>query len=301
MAKSVNKAKEFSCDIVIFPELALTGYPPEDLLLKPSFVDKNLEYIEKIKLLSQNITIICGFVSKKNEIFNSAAIMHNKKIISVYNKQYLPNYSVFDEERYFQRGSSNKIFKIKDSLVGVSICEDIYYPEGPAKIQAVAGGAQLLINISASPYHCGKIFEREKMLHTRATDCRACIIYVNLVGGQDELVFDGNSLIVDANGKILARGIPFEEDMLVYDLDLEEVESIRLKDTRYKNQRLELLEKESYKYELIEIPPHNSDSKNIVKSSNKKISGKADSIKYEDLISCEDEEILEALILGTRD
>lgn len=290
-------------------------------MLKPSFIEKNLEYIEKVKILSENIIIICGFIWQENEIYNSAAIMQNKEILSVYNKQYLPNYSVFDEERYFQKGRSNKIFKINDVLIGVNICEDIYYPEGPAKIQAVYGGAQLIINISASPYHAGKVFEREKMLHTRATDCRTCIAYVNLVGGQDELVFDGNSLIIDANGEILARCKPFEEDLLIYDIDLQEVESIRLRDPRYKSQRLELSKENIQLPELIEIPflpflktlksPQNNDKNNENQKklqqnkpgrySNKKISGKAQSSRYEDLISCEEEEILEALISGTRD
>lgn len=301
IAKSIEKAEEFSCDAVIFPELALTGYPPEDLLLKPSFIDKNLEYIEKIKLLSENIVVICGFIGRENEIYNSAALMHDKKIVSVYNKQHLPNYSVFDEERYFQKGNRNKVFRIRDILVGVNICEDIYYCEGPAKIQAVYGGAQLIINISASPYHAGKIFEREKMLHTRATDCRACIVYVNLVGGQDELVFDGSSLIIDANGGILARCKPFEEDILVFDLDLEEIQSIRLKDSRYKSQRLELSRENIEIPEIIQVPLNNSISLNKARYSNKKIAGKSESTSYEDLISCEEEEILDALILGTRD
>ncbi|MCL5073170.1 MAG: NAD+ synthase, partial [Actinobacteria bacterium] len=239
--------------------------------------------------------------NRENEIFNSAAIMHDKKIVSVYNKQHLPNYSVFDEERYFQKGIKNKIFKIKNSLIGINICEDIYYSEGPAKIQAVHGGAQLIINISASPYHAGKIFEREKMLHTRSTDCRAFIAYVNLVGGQDELVFDGNSLIIDANGEILARCKPFEEDLLIYDVDLEEVESIRLKDTRYKNQRLELSRENIELPELIELPIKNSDRSVKKRPLNKKIECKNISTNYNDLVSCEDEEIFEALVLGTRD
>ena len=297
----VKKAEDLSADMVIFPELALTGYPPEDLLLKPSFIEKNIDYIEKIKLLSENIIIVCGFIGRENEIYNSAAIMYKKKILSVYNKEHLPNYSVFDEERYFQKGAGNKIFKINNVLTGINICEDIYYGDGPAKIQAVSGGAQLIINISASPYHAGKIFEREKMLHTRATDCRACIVYVNMVGGQDELVFDGSSLIIDANGCILARCKPFEEDMLVFDLDLSEIDSIRLKDSRYKSQRLELSQKNIKPPEIIEITLKSPGKQNKIYHSNEKLSGKSESIQYKDIISCEEEEILEALILGTRD
>ena len=279
----------------------MTGYPPEDLLLKPSFIEKNIDYIEKIKLLSENIVIVCGFINRENEIYNSAAVMYQKKILDVYNKEHLPNYSVFDEERYFQKGTGNKIFMINDVLTGVNICEDIYYSDGPAKMQAVLGGAQLIINISASPYHAGKIFEREKMLHTRATDCRACIVYVNMVGGQDELVFDGSSLIIDANGCIVARCRPFEEDLLVYDLDLSEIDSIRLKDTRYKTQRLELSKKELKTPEIIKISLESQEGSKKTYFSNKKISGKAESTVYEDMISCEEEEILEALVLGTRD
>ena len=299
--ETVKKAVELSGDIVIFPELALTGYPPEDLLLKPSFIGKNIDYIEKIKLLSENIVIVCGFIGRENEIYNSAAIMYKKKILNVYNKEHLPNYSVFDEERYFQKGTGNKIFKINNILTGVNICEDIYYSDGPAKTQAVLGGAQLIINISASPYHAGKIFEREKMLHTRATDCRACIVYVNMVGGQDELVFDGSSLIIDANGCILARCRPFEEDLLVFDLDLSEIDSIRLKDSRYKSQRLELSQKNIKAPEIIEITLNSPGSLKKIYNSNKKLSGKSESILYKDMISCEEEEILEALVLGTRD
>ena len=301
ISEAVKKAKELSGDIIIFPELALTGYPPEDLLLKPSFIEKNIAYIEKIKLLSENILIICGFIGRENEIYNSAAIMYQKKIIGVYNKEHLPNYSVFDEERYFQKGSRNKMYKINGVLTGVNICEDIYYSEGPAKTQAVLGGAQLIINISASPYHAGKIFEREKMLHTRATDCRACIVYVNMTGGQDELVFDGSSLIIDAEGSILARCRPFEEDLLVFDLDTSEIDSIRLKDSRYKSQRLELLQKNISPPEIIDINLNSSGSHQKIYYSNKKQAGKAEGVLYKDMISCEEEEILEALILGTRD
>ena len=279
----------------------MTGYPPEDLLLKPSFIEKNIDYIEKIKLLSENIVIVCGFINRENEIYNSAAVMYKKKLLYVYNKEHLPNYSVFDEERYFQKGTGNKIFMINDILTGVNICEDIYYSDGPAKIQAVLGGAQLIINISASPYHAGKIFEREKMLHTRATDCRACIVYVNMVGGQDELVFDGSSLIIDANGAVIARCRPFEEDLLVYDLDLSEIDSIRLKDSRYKTQRLEFSKKELKAPEIIEISLDSQQALKKTYFSNRKISGKSESTVYEDMICCEEEEILEALVLGTRD
>jgi len=292
----------------VFPELALTGYPPEDLLLKPSFIKEDVKYIEKLRELSEKITIICGVVGKNNEIFNSAAVLSGQKTITFYDKQYLPNYSVFDEERYFQKGTKNKILRIDSHLIGLSICEDIYYDEGPAKIQSILGGAELIINIAASPYHIGKPMEREKMLYTRATDLRAFILYVNLIGGQDELVFDGNTMLIDAEGNVLARCRPFEEDTLIYDLDLEEIQSLRLKDTRYKNQRAKLLEIGKIpEIEIIDIPsgikkPETYKKNNIInRVSNKKIFGKEDKTNYIDIISCEEEEILQALILGTRD
>jgi len=304
----VEIALEHNCDIVVFPELALTGYPPEDLLLKPSFIRENLKYLEKLKAFSEKITIICGVVNKKNEIFNSAAVLSEKEIITFYDKQYLPNYSVFDEERYFQKGNKNKIIRINNHLIGLSICEDIYYDEGPAKMQSVLGGAELIINIAASPYHIGKPLEREKMLYARATDSRASILYVNLIGGQDELVFDGNSMLLDAEGIVLARCRPFEEDILIYDLDLEEIQSFRLKDARYKNQRIRLLEIGKIpEIEIIDIPSSikkiKTDKKAIAlnKGTNKKIFGKEDKTNYIDIISCEEEEILHALILGTKD
>lgn len=306
ISDAVKNASDYGCDIIVFPELTLTGYPPEDLLLKPSFLKTNTKYIEKLKDLSGEIIIICGSVRENNEIFNSAFVFSKKEIITFYDKQHLPNYSVFDEERYFQKGSTNKILDIDGCSVGLSICEDIYYAEGPAKIQSVLGGAELIINIAASPYHIGKPAEREKMLHTRAVDSRACVLYVNLIGGQDELVFDGNSMLFDAEGVVLARCRPFEDDLLVYDLDLEEVKSLRLKDARYKIQRTKLLEsKENHHIEIVDVPASNRKSvlgRSIpLKSPGKKISGRAESLDYEKLVTCEEDEILKALILGTRD
>lgn len=283
------------------PELVLTGYPPEDLLLKPAFINKNLEYLEKVKELTENLLVIFGFVGKTNETFNSAAIIFNKKLLAIYNKQHLSNYSVFDEERYFRKGEKNILLKFKENLIGINICEDIYCAEGPTKIQAILGGAELIINISASPYHIKKVHEREKMLHARAIDSRACILYVNIVGGQDELVFDGNSMILNAEGDIIARCAPFEEDFLVYDLDLEEVQSIRLKDAKFKNQRLELLKSEITEPKIIKIPFGELKKPSIKKTPNRQVTGKSTTLAYNNLISCKEEEILKALILGTKD
>lgn len=301
----IEQAKNQGVDIIAFPELAITGYPPEDLVLRPTFVNENLKYLHKIVGLSDGLIIIIGFINKDIEIYNSAAICVNKKILSIYNKQFLPNYSVFDEERYFRKGSETSVFRFRDISFGVNICEDIYYSSGPARSQALLGGASLIINISASPYHIGKIEEREKILFTRAIDNHVNIMYVNLTGGQDELVFDGSSMIVNEKGGILARAKPFEEDRLIFDLDTEEINSTRLQDGRFKNQR------DSMKDKL--APPKvikinylkNKNSGNNQVSGHKQTAGltQYDSAfdRYKELVSCREEEIFKALILGTKD
>jgi len=297
----LEQAKNQGVDILAFPELAITGYPPEDLVLKPAFIEENLKYLDKIKKLSDSIVIIIGFVNKDFEIYNSAAICSSKKIISIYNKQFLPNYSVFDEERYFQKGLETIIFELRGMSFGVNICEDIYYSSGPTKSQAILGGANLIINISASPYHVGKIEEREKIIFTRAVDNRVNIMYVNLVGGQDELVFDGNSMIVNEKGKILARAKSFEEDYFIFDLDTEEVNSTRLQDAKFKNQR-DSMKDETASLKVIKI---NDFAKNSNKNKNKNLAGitRYDLTfdRYKELVSCQEEEIFKALVLGTKD
>ncbi len=309
IAQHIISARDGGADIIAFPELALTGYPPEDLLLKPAFIEENMNYLSRIRELSNGITVIVGFVNKAFDIYNSAAILANKKTIAIYNKQYLPNYSVFDEERYFQKGCDNYIFKLGKMTFGVNICEDIYYSSGPAKIQAIAGGSELIINLSASPYHIGKIDEREKMLFTRAVDNRANILYVNLVGGQDELVFDGNSMLVDEKGKILYRAKPFEEDWFMYDIDPESVNSIRLQDAKYKNQR-DGLRLETMPVQLIKINESKSPGRKYGNTKNNmpdSFPATVDSYinksvdNYDSYISCMEEEVFSALVLGTRD
>jgi len=308
----INKAKLNDADIVAFPEMAITGYPPEDLVLKPAFVEENLKYLEKIKKLSENIIIIIGFINKDFEIYNSAAVLNNKNLSSVYNKQFLPNYSVFDEERYFQKGSYDCIYEVCGIPFAVNICEDIYYSSGPARFQAIYGGAKLIINISASPYHTGKIEQREKILFTRAVDNRVNILYVNLVGGQDELVFDGNSFLISEKGVILHRAKPFEEDFFIFDLFTENVDSTRIQDTKYKNQResMKVENKPLKKIKLnIQKTPYTEKNKklpskkniNIKILNNKDINTDKCVDKYKELISCPEEEIFKALTLGTRD
>ncbi|MCL5023200.1 MAG: NAD+ synthase [Nitrospirae bacterium] len=231
----IRRAEDYSADLVVFPELAVTGYPPEDLLLKPQFIGDNLDALRKIKEEVWDITAIVGFVDRKNDIYNAAAVLHNKNIVDIYHKMFLPNYGVFDEERYFLAGTRYPVYTLGDVALGVNICEDIWYPEGPARVQSFSG-AEVIININASPYHVGKADFREKMLATRATDNVVIIAYLNTVGGQDELVFDGHSIVVDERGEIICRGKQFEEDLIIVDLNLDSVFMGRLHDPRKRRQ-----------------------------------------------------------------
>jgi len=228
----LEKARQSGVDIVIFPEMAITGYPPEDLLLKPDFVETAMRSLQEIVPASRGLTAIVGGIYAKDDLYNAAAILHNGNLEGVVYKQYLPNYGVFDENRYFQSGKCNQVFNLNDTIFGVSICEDIWYPNGPPEKQSSLGGAGLLVNISCSPYHLGKGLMRERMLSTRATDNTAFVAYCNLVGGQDELVFDGQSLICGPSGEVIARAKQFEEDFLVSDLNLRTVFRGRLYDPR---------------------------------------------------------------------
>jgi len=232
----IARAREAGADLVAFPELAVTGYPPEDLLLKPSFVAANLEAIERIAGLTRGITAIVGFVDKDTDLHNAAAVLHDGKLAAVHHKIYLPNYSVFDEDRYFGAGDLPLLLNLGEATIGISVCEDIWYPAGPLELQALAG-AQLAINISASPYHAGKGAARERMLATRATDSVMYVAFCNLVGGQDELVFDGGSAIFDQRGDLVARGRQFAEDLVVADLDLPAVFRQRLHDPRRRKEQ----------------------------------------------------------------
>jgi len=291
----IKKAREEEADVAVFPELALTGYPPEDLLLKNAFIRENMKYLDKIKQEVHGTAAIVGFAYKNDSaIYNSAAVMCGKDIFYIYNKQRLPNYSVFDEERYFNRGDKNYIFNINGHPVGLNICEDIFYASGPTKAQSIAGGAELVINISASPYHVGKVETREKMVATRATDNIVNIVYLNMVGGQDELVFDGNSIVVNEKGKVIARCLPFTEDNLVFDIDPSTASAARLKDTRFNNQKNRLNDGFA--------PIEKVDLATAAESKKKALPVKSHTpLKYSDIISCREEEILKVLILGTRD
>ena len=233
----MDRARALGCDFVAFPELVLTGYPPEDLLFKPAFIEANLNALDTVAQASRNLTAIVGFVDKRDDIFNAAAVLHHGHRVGVYHKQYLPNYGVFDENRYFQCGTEAPVFALGETVFAANICEDIWYPTGPTTAQALAG-AELVITINGSPYHAGKGHFREKMLATRAADDLVCLAFVNLVGGQDELVFDGQSFIFNEKGECVARGKAFEEDLVVADLDLDRVFRARLHDSRRRKEKL---------------------------------------------------------------
>jgi len=283
----IDQAKSLGVDLLTFPELAITGYPPEDLLLKPQFIKQNKESLNKIMGHSSGIVVVVGFVDSDGDIYNAAAILCDKKLVGVYHKFYLPNYGVFDENRYFQTGEECPVFIIYGIGIGVNICEDMWYEAGPALVQTYAGAA-VLINISASPYHAGKGFFRERMLATRASDSAAIVIHNNLVGGQDELIFDGNSLVINEKGEIVVRGKQFEEDFLAVDLDTEAVfrsqlrDPRRRKETRWVKEKLEKAAKIEISSEYPEVskpslPPRKVD-------------------KLDELA-----EVYQALVLGTKD
>ena len=223
----MGRAREAGADLVSFPELTIPGYPPEDLLFKAQFIADNRACLDQVIQSSKSIAVVVGFVHLDGEIYNSAAIIQDGELLGIYHKMYLPNYSVFDEKRYFQVGDSCPVFVINGVRVGVNICEDIWYAVGPTTFQSRAG-AEAIVNINGSPYHRGKGQDRDVMLAARAADHGVFVCYTNLVGGQDELVFDGRSTVFDPDGKLVARGIQFQEDLVVVDLDVDSVKASRL-------------------------------------------------------------------------
>jgi NAD+ synthase (glutamine-hydrolysing) len=269
----IAKAQQMSVDLIVFPELAITGYPPEDLLLKEHFVDDNLRILKEITSEVKNIVTIIGFVDKDKNglLYNAAAVIHHGQLSGVYHKNSLPNYGVFDEKRYFTKGKDFQLFSYGGILFGVNICEDIWNPAGPCAFQ-VKAGARILLNLSASPYHCGKTEERVKVLSSCAKKNKAFICYCNLIGGQDELVFDGASMIVDPKGDVVSYAKAFDEDLLVADLKI----TPEKKAFRAKTRIVTLREKPLSEGRLL-------------------IEGKKE---YKPLAS---EEIYQALVLGTRD
>ncbi|MEA2332778.1 MAG: hypothetical protein QOH58_2916 [Thermoleophilaceae bacterium] len=233
IAERSAEAREQGAALVIFPELALSGYPPEDLLLKTAFLERTGTALEELAAQTHGIAVLVGFPESADDVYNSAALLADGEVAAVYRKMYLPNYGVFDEQRYFQSGAEAGIFELNGVPIGVSICEDIWEPGPPAMTEALAG-AQVIVNLAASPYRIGYGHGRERMLVQRAVDNLAAVVLVNTVGGQDELVFDGHSLAVDQDGRVLARCPQFEESLAICTIDPREVASARLRDTRHR-------------------------------------------------------------------
>jgi NAD+ synthase (glutamine-hydrolysing) len=227
----IREAAEAGADLVVLPELAVTGYPPEDLLLRPAFVKAARSAVDEIAATCTDVTALVGVPLFDRDLANACAVCAGGSVAAVYRKQFLPNYGVFDEHRYFTAGRELVLLRFGDVLAGITICEDVWQPGPPATDLALAG-AQLLVNLSASPFHVGKAEDREEMLVTRARDNAAYVAFCNLVGGQDELVFDGHSVVLDDEGEVVARAPGFEEALLVVDIDPTEAIGRRLRDVR---------------------------------------------------------------------
>ncbi len=284
---AIAEARSLGVDLLTFPELAICGYPPEDLLLKPQFITENLRSRDKVVDSSSDLSIVVGFVDAKADIYNAAAVIHDGRLVGIYHKIYLPNYGVFDENRYFQCGSECPVYIIDGVGVGVNICEDLWYEAGPATAQAYSG-AEVIVNISASPYHSGKGSFRERMLGTRASDSVTIIAFSNLVGGQDELVFDGDSLVLDERGEVIARGRQFAEDLIVADLDVEAVFRRRLHDPRWR------------KVSLLQEEPRWRVTKTVVSQAPSEVPKPPLPSRQLEVRSLPGE-VYDALVLGTRD
>lgn len=234
-------AAALGADLICFPELAITGYPPEDLLLKTSFLAANRSSLEKLAGFTRNLepVIVVGCIDvQEGNIYNAAAVLHNGSLVDVYHKNFLPNYGVFDEKRYFRSGTGSLVFTCAGVNVGLTICEDLWHPMGPAIMETRQGGAEIILNLSASPYHRGKHYQRKEMMAVRAADHTSFVAFVNLVGGQDELVFDGNSMIFNEQGRLIGKGAAFREDILFADITTERVLRTRLHDIRHREFRM---------------------------------------------------------------
>jgi NAD+ synthase (glutamine-hydrolysing) len=230
---ALHRARASGAQIAVFPELAVNGYPPEDLLLKTHFLAAGRRAVDEIAAEVGDMVALVGFAEHAEDVYNALAVLAGGRVQGIYRKIYLPNYGVFDEQRYFQVGETPALMRINGATLGLTICEDIWEPGPPASEEALAG-AEVIVNISASPYHMGKGAERERMLVQRARDNLAYVVFCNLVGGQDELVFDGYSLVVDQDGELVARGPQFEEDLIICDIDPSTAQRARLRDTRHR-------------------------------------------------------------------
>ena len=213
----IAEARDVGADLVVFPELAITGYPPEDLLLRPAFVRAAAQTTREVAQAATGITTLVGAPLAEGRLYNACFVCERGEIAAVYRKRLLPNYGVFDEERYFEAGTEVAVLRRGGAAIGLTVCEDLWQP-GPPAVESAAAGADLLVNLSASPFHVGKDVEREEMFASRARDNDCGLVFCNAVGGQDELVFDGNSFVLDRHGGVVARAPGFEEALLVVDL-----------------------------------------------------------------------------------
>ena len=288
----LERAREAQADLVAFPELAITGYPPEDLLFKPSFLQANVEAMQQVVAASAGIAVVVGYVQVDADTANAAAVGYDGQLIDTYRKMHLPNYGVFDEDRYFRRGDTCPVYVINGTGVGINICEDIWHPVGPVVVQREAG-AELIVNINASPFHAGKRAFREKMIATRAMDNELFVAYLNTVGGQDELVFDGASAVYDMDGRLVVQGPAFEEDLVLVDLDVESVFRSRLRDPRPRKESPTIM-REIGTPKVVQISEFQARERPFLP---KPALPKPE--KRSDLNG--DEEVYRALVLGTRD
>jgi NAD+ synthase (glutamine-hydrolysing) len=283
-ADALKRSTDAGAELVALPELTIPGYPPEDLLMRPSFIKDNLRALEEFAgEVPTGVVAAIGFVDLDSDLYNACAVVSGGEVLHRYHKRYLPNYGVFDENRYFREGYSVSNLKLNGTLVGVTICEDIWYPGGPAREQAL-GGASVLLNINGSPYHRRKGAFRERMLSVRASDNGCYVVWCNMVGGQDELVFDGHSVVFDPEGNLISRARQFEEDLLIVDIYPEEALIQRLHESRPRKESPE------HPVELVEVAGYEEKA------------GPAESRepRIEPLLP-EEGEVFEALVLGLRD
>lgn len=234
---AIERARALGVELLAFPEMVIPGYPPEDLLLKPAFIQGCLEHTKALAPHTKGMTVCVGSLERDVDLYNVGAVFHDGRFVGTARKRYLPNYGVFDENRYFAAERHSLVFAREGVVFGINVCEDIWLSGGPSEEQVVRGGAEIILNLSASPYHAGKAEDRRRMISTRAADNIAIVCYVNLVGGQDEIVFDGSSLILDQDGNVIAEGAAFQEDLVIADVDLDEVFNARLHDTRLRKER----------------------------------------------------------------
>jgi NAD+ synthase (glutamine-hydrolysing) len=253
IVERLREARESGAELILFPELAVTGYPPEDLLLRPGFLRAAAESLREIAAETKGIAALVGTPHLDRDLFNACAVCIDGEVKAMYHKQFLPNYGVFDEDRYFQAGRELVLLRCGETLIGPTVCEDIWQPGPPATDLALAG-AHVIANISASPFHLGKGAVREDMLATRARDNSCWIVFVNAVGAQDELIFDGHSLVLDEEGQIVARAPAFEEALLVVDVDATTAVSRRLRDAR--RRALARARRELPSPPVVDVPEH---------------------------------------------